>query len=186
MNVLWKFSVSSVASLLRASLLLCLLASPLYAGTVSGTVRNGTTNQPAAGVEVILFKLQGGMQVAATTKTDAQGRYSLQDQDLGQAPMLLRAVYRGVNYHQPVTPGKTNVDIQVFEPTDKLDAFSVADRAVILQPSVSSLSVGEIYDIENKTAPPKAYFGRTDRSSSRCPKALRLAKSPRQILRACP
>lgn len=143
---------------LPASLLLCLLVLPAYAGTVSGTVRNGTTNEPATGVDIILFRLQGGMEVAATTKTDAQGRYSLQDASLGQAPMLLRAVYRGVNYHQPVTPGKTSVDITVYEPTGALDAFSVADRAIILQPSSSGLSVGEIYDIENKTQPPKAYF----------------------------
>jgi hypothetical protein len=146
------------ARFLRTSLFLCLLALPVYAGTVAGTVRDGTTNEPAAGVDIILFRLQGGMEVAATTKSDAQGRYSLQDAALGQAPMLLRAVYRGVNYHQPVTPGKTNVDITVYEPTDKLDAFSVADRAIILQPSSSGLSVGEIYDIENKTQPPKAYF----------------------------
>jgi hypothetical protein len=147
-----------IRRLLIASLLPCLLPLVLFAGTVSGTVRNGTSNEPAAGVEIILFRLQGGMEVAATTKTDSQGHYSLQDATLGQAPMLLRAVYKGVNYHQPVTPGKTNVDITVYEPTDKLDAFTVADRAIILQPSSSGLSVGEIYDIDNKTQPPKAYF----------------------------
>jgi hypothetical protein len=125
---------------------------------VSGTVRNGTTNEPAAGVDVILFRLQGGMEVAATTKTDAQGHYTLNDAGLGQAPMLLRAIYKGVNYHQPVTPGKTNVDIEVFEPTNQQNAFVVADRAIVLQPSASGLSVGEIFDIQNNTHPPKAYF----------------------------
>jgi hypothetical protein len=147
-----------IRRVLLASLLPCLLPFVLFAGTVTGTVRNGTTNEPAAGVEIILFRLQGGMEVAATTKTDSQGRYSLQDATLGQAPMLLRAVYKGVNYHQPVTPGKTSVDITVYNPTDKLDAFSVADRAIVLQPSTTGLSVGEIYDIDNKTQPPVAYF----------------------------
>jgi len=145
-------------TVLLASLLLCFLASPAFSGTVSGTVRNGTTNEPAAGVDVILFRLQGGMEVAATTKTDSQGHYTLNDAGLGQAPMLLRAIYKGVNYHQPVTPGKTNVDIEVFEPTDQQSAFSVADRAIVLQPSASGLSVGEIFDIQNNTQPPKAYF----------------------------
>ena len=56
---------------------------------------------------------------------------------LGAAPMLLRAVYRGVNYHEPVTPGKTTVDVQVFEPTDKPGAFAVTAHAIILQPDGS-------------------------------------------------
>ena len=144
--------------LVLASLILCLVASPLFAGTITGTVRNGTTNQPAAGVSITLIRLQGGMEEAANTKTDAQGRYSLQDPSLGQAPMLLRADYKGVTYFQPATPGKTTADIQVFEHTEKQTAFSVADHAIILQPSSSGLSVGEIYDIQNNTQPPQAYF----------------------------
>jgi hypothetical protein len=143
---------------LLASLLPCLLPLVVFAGTISGTVRNGTTNQPAAGVEITLIRLQGGMEEAATTKTDAQGRYSLQDPTLGQAPMLLRAVYKSVTYYQPAPPGQTTADIQVYEHTEKPTAFSVADRAIILQPTSSGLTVGEIYDIQNNTRPPEAYY----------------------------
>ncbi len=31
--------------------------------------------------------------------------------------MLIRAVYRGVFFHQPLTPGTSTVDVTVFEPT---------------------------------------------------------------------
>ena len=72
--------------------------------------------------------------------------------------MLLRAVYRGVNYHEPLTPGKTTVDVQVFEPTDKPGSFAVTAHAIILQPNGSDLMVGEEYNIENKTQPPVAYY----------------------------
>lgn len=144
--------------LVPASLLLCLLPHAVFAGTVTGTIRNGTTNQPAHGVEVVLFKLEGGMQVVENTKTDVQGHYRLDDPSLGQAPMLLRAIYRGVNYHEPVPPGKSTVDVEVFEPTDKANAFSVTAHAIVLQPSGSDLTVGEIYSIQNKTQPPMAYF----------------------------
>ena len=85
--------------------------------------------------------------------------------------MLVRAVYRGVNYHEPVPPGKTTADIEVFEPTDKAGSFSVAARAIILQPNGSDLMVGEEYNIENKTQPPVAFFARMVRSFSRCPTA---------------
>lgn len=143
---------------LLASLLLCLLSPVLPAGTVSGTVRNGTTNTAASGVEVVLIQLQGGMQPVASTKTDSEGRFHFDNPSLGQAPMLLRAIYRGVNYHEPVPPGKTTADIQVFEPTDKPGSFSVAAHAIVIQPSGSELTVGEIYNVSNATQPPMAYF----------------------------
>src|SRR5579871_1653540 len=79
-----------------------LLASVCFAGEVSGTITNGTTGKPAAGVDLILFQLQGTMKQAATAKTDASGHYTLDSPLLGAGPMLLRAVYRGVNYHEPV------------------------------------------------------------------------------------
>jgi hypothetical protein len=129
------------------------------AGTVSGTVTNGTTGKPAAGTEVILIQLQGGMQPVANTKTDAKGRYAFDNPGLGAgAPMLIRVVYGGVNYHEPVPPGKTTADVQVFEPTDKPGAFTVTNHAVIVQPNGSDLMVGEEYSIENKTQPPVAFY----------------------------
>lgn len=143
---------------MMACVLAAMAAVSTQAGTVTGTIRNGTTNKVAAGVDVILISLQGGMQTVANTKTDSEGRYHFDNPGLGQAPMLIRAVYRGVNYHEPVPPGKTTADIQVFEPTDKPDAFSITAHAIVLQPSANDLSIGEVYNIQNKTQPPKAYF----------------------------
>lgn len=135
-----------------------LLASAALAGTISGTVTNGTTGKPAAGVDVILIQLQGTMQPVANTKTDAQGHYQLSNDALGSGPMLLRAVYRGVNYHQPITPGMATADVEVFEPTEKADAFSVSAHYIVLQPNGSDLTVGEMFDVANNTNPPVAYY----------------------------
>ncbi len=143
---------------LLAAALACLFASASFAGVITGTIRNGTTGKPASGVDVILFQLQGGMQQAAATKTDADGHYRLESPALGAAPMLLRAIYRGVNYHEPVTPDKTNIDIQVFEPTDKAGSFSVTAHAIIIQPNGSDLTVGEEFNIQNSTQPPMAFY----------------------------
>jgi hypothetical protein len=134
------------------------MATAAMAGTVTGTVRNGTTNKPAANVEMILIQLQGGMQPVANTRTDAQGHYQFDNPVLGTAPMLLRAVYKGVFYHEPVVPGKTTVDVEVFEPTQQQDAVAVAVHAIILQPDGADLDVGEEYSIQNKTQPPLAYY----------------------------
>ena len=76
-------------------------------------------------MDVILIQLQGGMQPIATVKTDASGRYEFNNPQIGAAPMLVRVVYRGVNYHEPIPPGKNVANVDVFEPTDKTSAFTV-------------------------------------------------------------
>jgi hypothetical protein len=157
-NYITKMFQRAASRLFLASLLPCLLASVAFAGTVSGTVTNGTTGKAADGVEVILIQLQGTMQPVANTKTDAQGHYQLSSDILGTAPMLLRAVYRGVNYHEPVPVGTTNVDMQVFEPTDKATAINVTAHFIVLQPNGTDLTVGEEFNIANNTNPPVAYY----------------------------
>jgi hypothetical protein len=146
------------ARFVLALALLCFVAADSFAGTVTGVVHNGTTGKAAGGVDVILLQLQGGMQPVANVKTDAEGRFHFDNPALGTGPMLLRAVYRGVNYHEPVTPGKTMVDVQVFEPTDKPSSVAVTAHAVILQPNGSDLLIGEEYSIQNRTQPPMAFY----------------------------
>jgi hypothetical protein len=128
------------------------------AGTVDGTVKNGTTGKISVGADVILIQLQGGMQPVAKTKTDAQGHYHFDNPQLGTGPMLVRVVYRGVNYHEPITPGKTVADVEVFEPTTQPTAFNVQNHALILQTNGNELMVGEEYMITNKTQPPVAFY----------------------------
>jgi len=56
------------------------------------------------------------MNVVASTKTDAQGLYHIDNAAIGAGPMLIRAVYRGVFFHQPLTPGTSTVDVTIYEP----------------------------------------------------------------------
>lgn len=153
------------SNFLRGAAKLCLLAiiigltsTSILAGTLTGTIHNGTSGKPAAGVDVILIQLQGGMQPVANTKSDAQGHFQFNRPEIGAAPMLVRAVYRGVNYHEPVPPGKTTAEIQVFEPTDNPGTYTVTNHAVIIQPNGAELLVGEEFTIENKSQPPVAYY----------------------------
>ena len=145
----------------RLSLMLGVLLAPwliAQAGTVHGTVKNGTTGKPGAGVEVILIQLQGGMQPVSNSKTDAQGQFSFDNPSLGAQPMLIRAVYRGVNFHQPVPPGKSEVEVEVFEPTQDAKTVTIPTHIVILQPNGANLIVGEEYSVRNDSNPKKAYF----------------------------
>jgi hypothetical protein len=128
------------------------------AGTVHGTVKNGTTGQPAAGIEVILIQLQGGMQPVANSKSDAQGEFTFDNPGLGAQPMLIRAVYHGVNFHQPVPPGTSSVQVEIFESSKDPKTINVTSHIVIFQPNGATLIVGEEYEVENKSQPPQAYY----------------------------
>jgi len=140
---------------------LILLPFAADAGTLTGSVKNGTTGKPAAGIEIILIQLQGGMQPVANTKSDAQGHFTFDNPGIGAAPMLVRAVYNGINFHEPVPPGRNSVEVQVFEPSKDPKTIAIPSRVVFFQPNGTTLIVGEEYSIENKSMPPQAYF-RTD------------------------
>ncbi len=145
--------------LLSVAALLLLASAAAHAGTVTGVVHNGTNeNKPAAGVDVLLIQLQGGMQVVASTKTDAAGHYQIDNPGIGQGPMLIRAVYRGVFFHQPLTPGTSTVDVTVFEPTTNPGAIQVPLRLLVFQPNGDKLMVGEEFSVQNNSNPPAAYF----------------------------
>lgn len=144
----------------RFALGVCLLMpfSFVYGATVHGTVKNGTTGKPAGDVEVILIQLQGGMQPVLNSKTDAQGQFTFDYPSIGTKPMLVRAVYRGINFHQPLPPGQNQVQVEVFEPSKDPKTISVGTHFVIFQPNGATLEVGEEYAIKNDSQPAQAYF----------------------------
>jgi hypothetical protein len=137
---------------------LLLFAASARAGTLHGTVKNGTTGKSAPGVDVILIQLQGGMQPVANSKTDAQGQFSFDYPALGSQPMLVRAIYKGINFHQPAPPGSSTVEVSVFEPSKDPKIIAVASRIVFFQPSGDHLTVAEEYSVQNHSQPPQAYF----------------------------
>lgn len=127
------------------------------AGTVSGTVRNGTTGTVVPNQDVILIQLQGGMEGVATVRTDSQGRFTLTHSAVGAGPVLLRVPYQGVNYHQNVLPGQATADIEVFETTKDTRVLDVTSRMIVVQPDNAALVVGEEYSIHNHSNPPVTY-----------------------------
>ena len=145
----------------RLALLGALVLAPLAiaeAGTVRGTVTNGTTGKAAAGIELILIQLQGGMQEVAHSKSGAQGEFTFDHPGLGAQPMLVRAVYHGINFNHAVPPGTTTAQVDIYEPSKDLKTINVPSHVVIFQPNGAALIVGEEYQIENKSTPPVAYF----------------------------
>lgn len=156
----WKIKIQRLLFPLAACLLFA--SAPAMAGTVSGVVHNGTdSNKAAPNVDVLLIQLQGGMQVVANTKTDAQGQYHIDNPAIGNGPMLIRAVYKGVFFHQPLTPGTSTVDVTVYEPTTNPGAIQIPLRLLVFQPKDDQLMVGEEFSVQNNSNPPAAYYKQT-------------------------
>ena len=133
-------------------------AGVAHAGTVEGTVLNGTTGKAAGGVDVILIQLQGEMQPVATTKADGSGHFKFDRPEVGQGPMLLRVVYKGINYNEMAPPGRPTVEVKIYESTEKASTVSISTHAIVLRPNGDQLMVGEEYGVENQTQPPVSFF----------------------------
>ena len=146
---LHKF-VARVAVLLVGS-------SPAFAGTLTGVVRNGTTGALVPSQDVVLIQLQGGMEGVATTRTDAQGRYTFNHAAIGAGPVLVRVQYQGVNYHQNVPPGQATANVEVFEATNNPAALEVTSRMIVVQPDGATLLVGEEFSVHNHSKPPTTF-----------------------------
>jgi hypothetical protein len=129
---------------------------------LEGRVRNGTTNQPAAGVLVEYIQLQQGMTPVGAATTDAQGQFQLENLPLGasSAPALLRAHYKGATYSQPLIPGQTplgGLEILVYEASSDKSLISLREHVIFLEPVGDALNVYERILIENPSSPPQAY-----------------------------
>jgi len=134
------------------------LCGSAQAATMHGKVTNATTGKPAASVEVILLQLQGGMQPVANTKSDAQGQFTFDNPGIGAQPMLVRAVYKGVNFHQPLPPGKDSLEVKVYDLSGDVKSVVVPSHLVIFQPNGATLTVAEQLLVRNETNPPVAFF----------------------------
>jgi len=147
-----RFSVFSTVFLLSVG--------AVHAGTVRGTVKNGTTGQIAAGVEITLVQPMGGMLELAKAKSGAQGEFSFDNPNVGGQPLLVQANYRGVRFNAAVPPGNNSATVQldIYEPSKDPKTIDVPSHFVIFQPNGATLKVAEEYQVENKSQPPHAYF----------------------------
>jgi len=135
-------------------MLIVVLTAVASAQTLTGTVTNATTDQPAAGDDVVLLSLSQGMQESGRTTTDAKGHFSLKLDD-STTPHLVRAIHQGVTYHRMAPPGTTSVEVQVYDVSKKIAGISVTADVMRFQAQGSELQGIRLFAVDNKSNPPR-------------------------------
>ena len=144
--------------LFNSLLALSALAAPLAlsASTITGTVTDSTTHKPAAGDDVVLIGLTQRMQEIARSKTDAQGRYSIVSPD--DAMHLIRVDHQKAAYFQPVPPGTTSVNVQVYDVAATVPGITTEANVFRAEAGPAGLKVTQSFFIKNDSAPPRTQF----------------------------
>jgi hypothetical protein len=129
---------------MRPLLCLFLAIAPAFAA-VDGMIVSGTTGKPEPDTLVMLIQpTQAGMQTLGTTKTDAQGKFTFDNND-DSGPRLIQAVFDGVQYNHMVPPGmqSTGLQIPVYASTNKAGTARVTQHFIVLQPGEKEMNVSE-------------------------------------------
>ncbi len=128
------------------------------ADSITGTVINKTTNKPAAGDDVVLIRLQQGMQEASRTKTDSKGRFTLDVPEKGIH--LVRVTHDKANYFRPAPEGTQSVEVEVYNAAAKVEGVSGEADVMRIQTDESGkgLKVVENFFVKNESTPPRTQF----------------------------
>jgi len=143
--------------------------SACAADTINGTVRNRTTGKAAAGDEVILLRLQNGMEEESRTRTDAQGAFSLR-LSAADASHIVRVLHQGVNYDQTVNENGP-LEIAVYDAVPRIQNLQGSIGIAQVESDGQTLKVTEMYSITNDSVPPVTQAGPRNFEISIAPKA---------------
>jgi 5-hydroxyisourate hydrolase-like protein (transthyretin family) len=152
------FFTFSLRRFALAAAMIATLSGFALAESITGTVINKTTNKPAAGDDVVLIRLQQGMQEASRTKTDSKGRFTLDVPDKGIH--LVRVTHDKANYFRPAPEGTQSVEVEVFNAAAKVEGISGEADVMRIQTDESGkgLRVVENFFVKNESSPPRTQF----------------------------
>jgi len=119
---------------------------------ISGNARNQTSGRPASGDEVILIRLDQGMQEESYTKVDEQGSFKVPVRYPGKQ-YLVRVVHDGVSYDQQARAGGS-VSISVFNAATQVRGVTGTIEILRTGTNGSLLHVSDMYEIWNQSNPP--------------------------------
>jgi hypothetical protein len=130
-------------------------------GVAEGRLVNRTDPAIVAGnTELEVLLLSGGMDIIKTAVTDAYGTFRI-DNLPDSMPLMLRAVYRGANYHGMLIfdgSGKARLDLDVYETTASMKDIRVETANMAFQLEGDHLHSVETFVVVNSSSPPSVYL----------------------------
>ncbi|MDR0843202.1 MAG: hypothetical protein LBP68_07280 [Acidobacteriota bacterium] len=114
----------------------------------------------AAGTDLEVINLSSGMDIIKTAATDSQGKFRVEGLP-ERTPLMLRAVYKGVNYHGMLSfdaAGLAQAQIEVYEPTTSMKDIQAKSATLAFQMESDHLHAVETWEIDNNTNPPRVYI----------------------------
>ena len=150
--------VKPLLQIALVAILLALFGMPASAGTLSGTIINRTTGKPTPNVDLTLLSPTQGMIEVGSAKSDAQGRFSLTNDKIGLAPILVRATYHDVSFNTFAPPSRPEVEVEIFDISKDPKTISITSHIIIFQPQGERLVGAEEYEVQNNSQPPSAFF----------------------------
>lgn len=135
---------------MRQIIIVLLSCVPVIAA-VNGVVINRTTGKPQPGATVVFNKFgQGGMEPIGEVKTDAQGKFTI-DQEAAQGPHLIRTEWDGITYNHMMPPGSAtaNLTLEVYNSSKQPGGAKVSKHMILFEPSGGQVVVNETYLFEN-------------------------------------
>jgi hypothetical protein len=151
---IFRSGTSRIKTFSFTFILLLSLAAGASGQNLTGTVKNGTTNKPSAGDEVILIKLAEGMEETGHTRTDARGNFTLTVPKGGE-PHLVRVVHQGVTYHRMAPPASTSVEVEVYDVAKKVAGITLTADVMRLQAQANVLEGIRLFAVGNASNPPR-------------------------------
>ncbi len=139
------------------ALTLCCSTAALSANSISGSVRNQSRGEPAAGDDVILVRLDGRLQEEARAKTDAHGVFTL-DAQHPDKPYMVRVFHQGVSYDQQASVGQV-LSIQVFDAAPEVRGITGTIEILRTGTNGNFLHVSDMIEIKNASRPPLTQAG---------------------------
>jgi hypothetical protein len=130
------------------------------ATSITGTVKNLTLNQPSAGDEVLLLRLDRGMERETHTKTGPQGSFSLHVQNPAKS-YLVRVIHQSVTYDRRASAGDV-LSIDVFDAALRVSGITSTIEILRAGTNGGLLHISDLYELKNNSNPPITQAG--DRS----------------------
>ncbi|PYY00465.1 MAG: hypothetical protein DMG63_06020 [Acidobacteria bacterium] len=134
--------------------MLFIVAPSSFAINITGTVTNKTVDKASPGDDVVLLKLSGGMQEAARTKADNQGKFTLPGPE-DEGPHLVRVTHEGVNYFKPAPAGTTSVQIDVYDAAKQVGGVAGRANIMRLQADSGQMTITQLFVLQNNSKPPR-------------------------------